>query len=220
MALDDVVKTDTRHQILKDADYGDLFKGSKRKRFWKQIGADYLSVIMWVPPHELMHAGVNKLLGGENKEIVFNKFFGGDLWASIIPGAQAKWMIPIIGGYVRPENPSDFAFATMALAPYAMTPLGIYMVLKGKKKENIPLTAAGSGLLAIHYGGIIGDWLNIGRLTLYDSVQSVAQLFDGDISSYKTGLLAIFGGFLVGRYFMKKSYDVSRKAITSIADVA
>ena len=150
-------------EIIDDLTIHTNLKGSKWKRLLKNDGLIVASFGITADPHELLHAGVNELTGGYNKEIVINSLYGGDLWAQIIPNLESKVLFPLIGGYVDPEYASFFGELATKVSPYALTPLGIYLVMKGKERKNVLIFSAGAGAVAAHLGGVLGDWYSTGK---------------------------------------------------------
>ncbi|MBI3334824.1 hypothetical protein HYZ97_05030 [Candidatus Pacearchaeota archaeon] len=205
-------------EISEDMTYGDLLKMQGRKRLAFSISTGLLSFGLSSVPHELIHAGVNKLTGGVNKEIVINTLYGGGLFERIIPGITSETLLPFIGGYVSPESGTSFGYATI-LAPYVMTVAGIALVRAGKKKRNLAFSLGGIGMLAAHCGGIIGDFALFGRKALFDTAGAVAKAveYTGFASSepYLNLGLAVpltFAGFIIG----KKVLDVTYRASSAV----
>lgn len=182
-------------------------KFSRKLRFYSCIMAAFgVSSV----PHELIHAGVNKLTGGVNKEIVINKFYGGDIIHYFFPEIQSKWMIPLIGGYVMPENTSYASNMATSIAPYILlTPLGVYLLNKSKEKKNLALAYLGGGLVAGHAGGIIGDFFSIGKLT----INEVSTLLN---KNFQPDFLSTFAGFCLGTLILSYTYRLSKGAVNSI----
>lgn len=150
------------NEMLEDINFSEFFKG--KKKVLKCDLATLVSFGLVAGPHELIHAGVNKLMGGINKEIVLNRLYGGDLYHLLYEGIQVKTMIPLIGGYVRPENLEGTASViAMLTAPYILTPMGIYLLMEGRKRKSLPLSIAGAGFVAAHAGGVIGDFNKVGE---------------------------------------------------------
>ncbi len=171
-------------------------------------------------PHELIHAGVNKATGGVNKEIVLNKFFGGSLWAEIIPGIEAKWLIPIIGGYVDIEPANRLTGILTSAAPYVLTPVGVALFYSGIKKKNPVLFTLGAGITGAHVSGIIGDFWIVGRDIWYGGLDVASQIFSNQPMSDDAKMLlaipvAVFGFFL-GNRIMSYSYNLMKGAYNSV----
>lgn len=197
-------------EIFQDLNYEELFSGSKKR---KSILNDLVvlgSFGITSIPHELIHAGTNLLTGGTNEKIVINSFYGGDLIHKLFPGIDAEFLLPIIGGYVKvAEYGSTLGQLATQIAPYALTPLGIYMIAEGKKRKSLPLAIIGSGAIIAHAGGIIGDFFNIGRIVMYETADFVAktvgyQNFDADDSWMALPLFV--GGFYLGSKALSFSY--------------
>lgn len=170
-------------------------------------------------PHELIHAGVNKATGGINKEIVLNKFFGGSLWAEIIPGIEAKWLVPLIGGYVDLEPANRLANILTAAAPYVLTPVGVGLFYSGIKKKNSLLFTLGAGITGAHASGVIGDFWNVGKDVYYGGLDMASQMFSSQPMSDDAKLIlaipvAVFGFFL-GNRIMSYSYNLMKGAYNS-----
>ncbi len=171
-------------------------------------------------PHELIHAGVNILTSGVNKEIVLNKFFGGSLWASIIPEVQAKWLFPLIGGYVNIEPANRLSHMLTLIAPYCLTPAGIAMFYSGLKRKNAALFTVGAGIVGGHTGGVIGDFWNTGRIMLYQCSDLVSQVVGYDKTPENTELLLALpvavAGFFIGNRIMSYSYNLMKGTYNSL----
>ena len=180
--------------------------GKRRLRFYSCLFAAFGVTSV---PHELIHAGVNKLTGGVNHEIAINKFFGGDIAHYFIPEVQAKWMIPIMGGYVKFENSSYLANMETTIAPYIMTPFGIYLLKKGKEKKNLILAYLGGGLVAGHAGGVLGDFWGMGRQTI-DKLGSLIN------STYSPDFLSSVAGFCLGTVILSYTYRLSKGTVNSL----
>ncbi|MBS3140033.1 hypothetical protein J4479_03445 [Candidatus Woesearchaeota archaeon] len=217
--LTGVIKNPLRsalNEIIDDLTFTKYFQTWKRS---KEIGLTLASFALIAPPHELIHAGVNKLFGGENKEIVINTLYGGSLWEKIIPGIESKVLFPLLGGYVLPGeyNSTIHELATL-VSPYLLTPLGIYSVLKGKEKDSLALRVLGSGLIAGHAGGILGDWRRAGTVILEQAAQGITNLLgtDGRIDETTIGKAAlIIGGFYAGYKLMNFSYRLMKGTINT-----
>lgn len=204
-------------EIMKDLDFTSLFSGGKLKKALKNDLSTLLAFGAIVGPHELIHAGVNSATGGVNKEIVINKLFGGDLYHLINSRIDADWLIPLFGGYVKiGEYSSKLAEAGVSLAPYALTPIGIYLMSKGKEKKSLPYAISGAGLIAVHAGGVIGDFFHLGRLMMYETADFIAhtvgyQSFDAD-DSWATIPLAA-GGFYAGYKALSFTYRLCKAGV-------
>ena len=203
-------------EFIHDSTFMDLFSGSKRVKVLKEVGATLASFGVWAAPHELIHAGVNSLTGGINKEIVMNRFYGGDLWAAIIPGVEAKWMIPLIGGYVMPENESALAHLAMSMAPYTMTGLGIYAMQKGKENKSAFYCAVGSGLIALHAGGIVGDWWKTGRTIISTGMEYLSTYTDIPTNNAVSNFMVGGVGLVLGTKLLTASYRLSKGTVNSL----
>ena len=199
-----------------DLDFSDLFSG--KAKILKNNLALFASFGIAAVPHELIHAGVNKLTGGINKEIVINTLYGGHLWEKMFPEIHSKLMIPFIGGYVHAENPSFTGNIATSVAPYILTPLGIYLVQKGKEKESKVLAAAGGGLVAAHIGGVIGDWLSVGARTINEGVEVVEHKLDAKPEGYAAsaaGVATLLGGLYLGSKLMAITYRGMKATVNS-----
>ena len=209
------------NEIQEDIDFSYLFSG-KRKLLKTNLAA-FASFGIFSLPHELIHAGTNSLTGGINKEIVLNTLYGGALWERIIPGVESKVLFPLLGGYVQIENPSTVGTLAATVAPYVLTPLGIYLMKKGKEKESILLCAGGAGLGLAHLGGIIGDWRLAGQTMIKESVELVQDTLNVK-KTPEYGNAATFAMFLGGIYIGSKllaiSYRASKATVNSIRNYA
>lgn len=179
---------------------------------------------IWSTPHELIHAGINKLTGGQNLEIVINQFYGGDLAHAISPDIQSKLMIPLIGGYVQIEPSSAIANIGISIAPYALTPLGVYLMQKSRETQKLKYLLIGSGLIYAHWGGALGDFYSIGRQTILSTYNTITQQDkkQTDIPKPQTtaesALLAttLIGGFIIGNKIMSYTYRLSKGLTNTI----
>lgn len=227
--LEDFVKNPTKgisfksiyNEIQADINFSDLFSG--QRKLLKTNLAAFASFGFFSLPHELIHAGVNYLTGGTNKEIVINTLYGGPLWEKIIPGVKSELMFPLLGGYVTGENPSLAGSLTTAVAPYALTSLGIYLMKKGKERESIVICAGGAGLGLTHLGGIIGDWRIAGQQMIKESVEVVQDALDVKTSpKYATAAdVAMFlGGLYIGSKLLAVSYRASKATVNSVRKYA
>ncbi len=207
-------------EIQTDLDFSYLFSGDRK--LLKTNLAAFASFGFFSLPHELIHAGTNYLTGGTNKEIVINTLYGGPLWEKIIPGVESKILFPLLGGYVKFENPSLAGSLTATVAPYILTPLGIYLMKKGKEKESIVLCAGGAGLGLAHLGGIIGDWRVAGQTIITETAKLVGETLDvklpkDNIYMERTALLGtILGGVYIGSKFLAIAYRASKATINSV----
>ncbi|GEM_PF-6277303 len=203
--------------MVNDVNYPGLFRlGAKKK--WAAIALFAVaSLYMYTLPHELIHAGVNVLSGGENQKIVFNTLYGGGIYEMIIPGVQSELLSPLTGAYVMTVNPHFFGRVTSVLAPYAMTPLGVFMALEGKSRRNLPLWAAGAGLVLNHMGGILGDFFSFGTelvakpAVMFYQAQGYAD-FDRE-TGFLTALSLMAASFYVGAKAAGISYKLFRNSI-------
>ena len=216
----DVVKKPLKSawdEIFQDLNYEELFSGSKKRKSRLNDLAILASFGITSIPHELIHAGTNILTGGTNEQIVINRLYGGDLAHLVHSGIDAKLLLPIIGGYVKiQEYGSMLGELATSVAPYAMTPLAIYMVSEGKKRKSLPLAIAGSGMIISQAGGIIGDFFHFGRTIMYETADFVAntvgyQHFDAD-DSWMAFPLAV-GGFYLGSKSLSFSYRLFKSGV-------
>ena len=207
-------------EIFQDLNYEELFDGSKKRKNRLNDLVVLASFGLTSIPHELIHAGTNLLTGGTNEKIVINSFYGGDLVHALYSGIDAKFLLPIIGGYVKvTEYGSTLGQFATGIAPYALTPLGIYMVAKGKEKRSLPLAIAGSGAVIAHAGGIIGDFFDLGKTAMYQTADFMAntvglQNFDYDDSWLKYPLA--IGGFYVGSKVLSFTYRSFKSGVKAI----
>ena len=202
--------------------YAQLFSG--KTPFRQGIKADLATILsfgFFSVPHELIHAGVNKLTGRGNEEIVINKLFLGDLYHWLSPSIESKLMLPFIGGYVKPvETSLDFSHVICLLAPYVLTPVGIYLMAEAKKKKSLPYAIAGSGLVASHLGGIIGDFFNAGYTLVHRTGEAVFTHLGYTLETYKHNgffqLATIIGGFYLGTKIMSFTYRLSKAGVNYV----
>lgn len=146
-------------EILSDVRVKDVSNLPKKYVPFIQAGSILASIYafgLWSLPHELIHAGINKLTGGINHEIVLNKIHGADFIHHAFPDIESRLMIPFIGGYVRAEPVNDVAAIATTLAPYLLTPLGVYFIQRSAEKQTLVYWTAGIGLMGAHAGGIMG----------------------------------------------------------------
>ncbi|MBI4151344.1 hypothetical protein HY496_00095 [Candidatus Woesearchaeota archaeon] len=205
---------------LIDLDYHELFKGSDRRKRVLNDLAILASFSLTVVPHELLHAGANILTGGENEKIVINRLYGGDLVHWLSPSIDVELLNPFVGGYVQPSEFGSVpgAIAT-GLAPYLLTPLAVYALAKGKEKKSLPLAIAGSGAVIGHVSGVLGDFLNVGRIAVYSAADTVGQALDFSIDQWGDSWLRYplgFGAFYVGWKVMSETYSFCRNNVPGI----
>lgn len=166
-----------------------------------------------VGPHEAMHAVTTRAVGGSCEEIVFNRLYGGDLWAAVVPGAEAKMMIPLIGGYVKPAGLDTWAQnMTMFAAPYiVLAPLGIYCAMKARERRSLPLAMLSTGIAAGNVGAQFGDL----RAMMYHTGDALAeQVVSGHQSTVKDpSLVGLLASFVVASYAVKGLYRLTRGAV-------
>jgi len=164
-----------------------------------------------------MHAGMNTLTGGTNKEIVINRLYGGDLAAKLIPGVKSDWLFPLLGGYVKPEHVSELGKIATLATPYLLTPLGFYCIMKGAEKKSLPLTFLGTGALAGHLGGTVGDFFTLGRALVIDGINYISPESTYENSPWLYAPV-IAGGFYIGLKAMCFTYRLSKGLINSVLD--
>jgi len=195
-----------------------VFKDVSSLGFWGANALLFASFGFTSVPHELMHAGMNYLTGGVNREIVINSFYGGDLWEKVIPGVEGRVLIPFIGGYVEFENYSLLGNIATYTTPYVLTPLGLYCIMKSREKKSLALWIAGVGAVGAHGDGIIGDWWGAGRAIVYESVQPVYDALEMRSKPENSILSSIFSvvGFYLGMKMLKYSYRASKGLVNSI----
>ncbi len=204
-------------EIFQDLNYEELFSGSKKRKSRLNDLAILASFGISAVPHELIHARTNILTGGTNEQIVINRLYGGDLAHLVYSGIDAKLLLPILGGYVKfQEYGSVLGELATCVAPFVMTPLGIYMVSEGKKRKSLPLAIVGSGMIIAQAGGIIGDFFHFGKTVMYETADFVAntvgyQNFDAD-DSWMALPLAV-GGFYLGSKALSFSYRLSKSGV-------
>ncbi len=188
--------------IFMDLNYEELFKGDNKRKSRLNDLAIFLSFGYTSVPHELLHAGTNKALGGVNEEIVINKFFDLGLSQYLIPGVESKFLLPIMGGYVKPDMTkiNNLEHALVTFAPYILTPLGIYLVQKGKEKKCLPLAIAGSGAILSQAGGILGDFLSLGSNAVNTGTEFIYTTLGGQ--NYQEFANAMWLPMLVGGFFV------------------
>lgn len=205
----------------------DISKMTKRQKIACKIAmplGGILSFGMWAMPHELIHAGINKLTGGTNEEIVLNRIYGADIIHAIIPQVQSKLMTPFCGGYVQINPASDLGNLATTIAPYALTPLGVYLIQKAEEKQNKKYGIAGAGLIYAHAGGLIGDFYSLGRKTIQITCKTILHKdplgpTKANVPThYETLLLGttVIAGFLIGNRIMSYTYRLSKGLVNSV----
>lgn len=197
----------------------------RQKKYYKiamPLGA-FLSFGVWAIPHELMHAGINKLTGGINHEIVLNKIYGADFVHSFFPDIQSKLMLPFIGGYVNAAPSSDIAGIIMSIAPYALTPIGVYFIQKSCDKQSAKYWVIGAGLVGAHSCGVLGDFFVAGRYVtnavckkLYKDPYEIMK--QEQVSGFDTIVLGatLVAGFLLGNRIMGYTYRLAKGTVNSL----
>lgn len=219
-SFSDVLKNPLKsaiEEIFTDLNNSDLFSG--KKPLTKKIKSDLATIAAFgavIVPHELLHAGTNKLLGNVNKEIVINKLYGGDLWSYIIPGIESRLMNPFLGGYVQAEFSSVPSYFITSLAPYVLTPLGVYLLYEGKNRKNKTLAVLGSGMVAAHFGGILGDFFGMGMSLAYNTTDAFYRMIGENGFETQSDLSKFFllvGGFYAGAKLMSFTYRMSKASV-------
>ena len=207
-------------EIFQDLNYEELFKGSPKRKSRLNDLAILVSFGLTSIPHELIHAGANLLTGGTNEKIVINRFYGGDLVHTLYSGIQAEFLLPILGGYVKiAESGSILGELATDIAPYALTPLGIYLVAEGKKRKSLSLAFLGSGAIIGHTGGIIGDFYSFGKTIAYETADFVAQLFGASNFEPDNSWLALpltIGELYLGFKTLSFTYRSSKAGVNAI----
>ncbi len=166
-----------------------------------------------VGPHEAMHAVATTAVGGSCEEVVFNRLYGGDAWAAVVPGAKAEVLLPIIGGYVKPAGLDSLTQnLAVSVAPYVLlAPLGIYCAIKARERRSLPLAVLAAGLNAGTIGSELGDTRNM----VYRTGDAVAQqVIPGYESRIKDpSVVGLIASFFVASYVVKGIYRLTRGAI-------
>ncbi len=209
------------NEIQEDLDFSHLFSG--KRKLLKTNLLIFASFGLVSLPHELIHAGVNYVSGGINKHIVLNTFYGAPLWETVIPGIESKLMIPLIGGYVDYENPSTIGSLGVIMAPYVLTPLGIYLMKRGKDAKSIAICAGGAGLIGLHLGGIIGDWRVAGTKIVTESIGLVQDALEVKPRiEYKiaANITAALCGVYLGSKLLAVSYRAGKATVNSVRNYA
>lgn len=207
-------------EAMRDAvELSDLIPASTQRRKMILLNLGILTAFAAISvPHELIHAGTNALLGNQNKEIVINTLYGGSLWHKLIPSVKSEWLFPLICGYVDTGKISPLENMAVGLAPYAMTSFGIYALKKGIEKKCLPLGYLGAGLVAVHCGGIIGDFYNLGRTIInsaYEPVMNALSMNPNQDSTVEN-ILIWGGGFYLGTKILSLTYTFSKGLVNSI----
>lgn len=199
----------------------------KQKKFYAFLlpASSLLSAGIWSMPHELLHAAVNKATGGKNLEIALNKMYGADFWHAIFPQIESKLMIPLLGGYVRAQPANELSDIAATLAPYVMTPIGVYLMQNALKKQNTKYWIIGSGLMVMHLGGVIGDFCSVGQkitrkicTTIYKNPEEMNKNNEqnGVSAADSIAIGAVFVcGFLLGNKIMSYTYRLSKGLVNS-----
>lgn len=203
-----------------DIDFRFLIKGSNKRKNILFITGVLASFGAITAPHELIHAYTNNLLGNDNKEIVINTLYGGSLWHRIIPEIQSRWLFPLLGGYVDKGEISKLENIAVDIAPYIMTPIGIYLVSKGRGNKSLAYYIAGAGLVSVHAGGIIGDFYSIGKSVIEyvcnPFMPSTVVSFSENLRDFIGTSLIFVGGFLLGSKALSMTYSLSKGMVNSI----
>ncbi len=205
-------------EIFSDLNFTEALPGRKRsKGLLNDIGA-LVSFGFTSGPHELIHAKINEVMGGTNAHVVVNKLYCGDIYAALIPGVEADWLLPIIGGYVEPEHMTTPGRFVMAIAPYILTPVGIYLLQKAREKKVATLGLLGAGALLAHAGGIIGDWWKLGRDVVYETANSIGNMIGYEALDDNPAVM--IGGAALGVYLGSKAmsftYRLSKGLVGSL----
>lgn len=205
-------------EAFEDLNFEDLFKGNKKRRSRLNDLSILVSFGFSSIPHELIHAGVNVLTGGSNKEIVINRFYGGDLAHAVYPGIQSRFLAPIFGGYVEPrEYGSELGKVAMVASPYVLTPLGIYLLEEGKRRNSPSLAIAGSGIIVGHAGSCIGDFATLGRTLSYSAVNVPVRALGAKsfhVEEYLSASLPLWiTGLYLGCQMTSTSYKLFKRGV-------
>jgi len=211
-------------EFIRDLDLTEIFKGKKLRRIDKNVACIYIGSHLLTPIHELLHAGANKLLGYENQKIVIGNLDGGFLWEKIIPGVTAENLPLWKGGYVlcHKSSPSLTDIVIPGLAPYIMTPIGIYLLLEGKRRKCIPMIIAGCGFVAYHADAVFGDIMKAGGDIVIGAADYCCRIAGHPMNMNENGLKYILAipGVFVGLALWRYSYHYFRRAVNYIREKA
>ena len=129
-------------------------------------------------------------------------------------------MFPLVGGYVgAKEYGSIFGEISTGMAPYLLTPIGIYIIEEGKRRKSLPLSIAGSGIICSHAGGVIGDFLHIGRIITRETIKSTTNIIgykDYTPNGILTGFPATIAAFYIGVKICNFTYRTFKSGVRSL----
>lgn len=195
----------TYHEVIEDLTFAGELLGKRWYHNLAEVGLTLLGFAAFTAPHELIHAATNQLTGGTTKEIVVNRLYGGDLYHLLHQGIESRVLFPLIGGYVKVDEGSALAKIAVCAAPYVLTPLGIYLMQKGKEKRSLVKATLGAGLIAAHAGGVIGDFNTLGKTLVH-------QVTGTDHEGILKYAFAI-AGFYLGCKVLGFTYRLSKAAV-------
>ena len=139
--------------------------GGAGRRRWAGIALSTLAAWwLYVPAHELMHALGCAVAGGRVDEVEIAVLYGGRLWARILPFVRA-------GGEHAGRlsafdvRGSDLIFLVTDLAPYVLTVLAAFPLLRAARRRRSPLLLGpGTVLVAAPALSVTGDYYEIGSI--------------------------------------------------------
>jgi len=213
--------------FLRDLTFIDMFKGKKVWRIQKNLYSILAGIYVAIPIHEILHGVAGRLLGYENQKIVINSMDGGYIWEKIIPWVTSEHLPFWKGGYVEVKG----AQATLSenllfsLAPYIMTPIGIYLLLEGKRKKCLPMVIAGCGFVEGHAESVFGDMaISAGNIMvaaadyLYKTVGYQMNLDEQGVKYILAVPAAViaFGLWRYSYHFFRKGINYCREKVHGI----
>lgn len=196
-------------EIWNDLNYEKLFAGPKLLKSALNDISILVAAILSAGPHELIHAGTNLLMGGTNKQVVISTLSGGWFYEKLIPGVEST----LTGSYVEVGEASLLALMVSKAAPFAiMTPLGLYLLNEGKKRENLPVAIAGSGMV-ISYVASIEDFMGV---TVIATERIYNALSNQNFQDEFMIIPIVVGGLYLGYKTMNLTYRAFKGGVTSL----
>jgi hypothetical protein len=122
------------------------------------IVAGCAAVAWWiyVPLHELAHAGACVSCGGEVKRMTLAPIYGGSIAARFFPWIDDD--TPYAGQLADFDPGSDLCYLWLVLAPFAATPLARPLLSRAARAGSAPLFAAGALLALMPIASVTGDF--------------------------------------------------------------
>lgn len=127
---------------------------------------------VYVPIHELLHAGACLALGGEVEELEIGRPYGGALLERIVPFVRAG------EGYAGrlsrfDTGGSDLVYVATDAAPYGLTVLGAFPLLRrARRLRSAALLGPALVLVAAPVMSLTGDYYEMGSILVTAAVEA------------------------------------------------